>query len=65
LADLATFITAMNDKMVEEHGGEARKWIVVGGSYPGALSSWFRNKYPHLATISWASSGVIRSIIDF
>lgn len=39
--------------------------MVVGGSYPGALSAWFRYKYPHLADISWASSGVVHAITNF
>lgn len=35
LSDLAMFIQSFNlDKQ--------RKWVVVGGSYPGALSAWFR-----------------------
>lgn len=39
-------------------------WIVVGGSYPGALSAWFRYKYPHLVIASIASSAVIEAIED-
>jgi hypothetical protein len=39
--------------------------VVIGGSYPGALSAWFREKYPHLAVASWASSGVVQPIVDF
>jgi len=38
---------------------------VIGGSYPGALSAWFRAKYPHLAIASWASSGVFQPIVDY
>mmetsp|Transcript_7832 Transcript_7832/g.6928 ORF Transcript_7832/g.6928 Transcript_7832/m.6928 type:complete len:364 (+) Transcript_7832:304-1395(+) len=65
LADLAVFLTYANDKIVQEHGGEKRKIIVVGGSYPGALSAWFREKYPHIADGAWASSAVVNAIADF
>ena len=44
---------------------ESRKTIIVGGSYPGALSAWFRAKYPHMAIASWASSAVVQPIVDF
>lgn len=64
LADLAVFLTYANDKIVAEHGGEKRKIIVVGGSYPGALSAWFRAKYPHIAEASWASSAVVNAVED-
>lgn len=59
LEDLATFIQSLKDQ--DEH---ERKYLVIGGSYPGALSAWFRYKYPHLADFSWASSGVINAIPD-
>lgn len=39
--------------------------LVIGGSYPGALSAWFRNRYPHLAVGAWSSSGVVQPIVDF
>jgi hypothetical protein len=42
-----------------------RQWLMVGGSYPGALSAWFRLKYPDLATASWSSSGVILAVENF
>jgi hypothetical protein len=59
LADLAHFLNIqLQDK-------PDRKVIVIGGSYPGALSAWFREKYPHLTTASWASSGVVHPIEDF
>lgn len=57
LADLAYFIGNMNKNNVEV--------VVVGGSYPGALSAWFRSRYPHLTIASWASSAVVQPIVDF
>jgi len=44
---------------------DSQPWITIGGSYPGALSAWFRNKYPHLTVGDWASSAVVNSILDF
>lgn len=52
LADLAYFIGEMNPD-------QANEVLVIGGSYPGALSAWFRSRYPHLTVGSWASSGVV------
>jgi hypothetical protein len=42
----------------------SRKTIVIGGSYPGALSAWFRDKYPNIATASWAASAVVQPLAD-
>jgi len=38
---------------------------VIGGSYPGALSAWFKSKYPTHAIGSWSSSGVIHPLLNF
>ena len=56
LADLAHFIAEIvPDERV----------FIIGGSYPGALSSWFRAKYPHIALGALSSSGVVEAILDF
>jgi len=44
---------------------ESQPWITAGGSYPGALSAWFRIKYPHLTVGAWASSAVVNAIVDY
>lgn len=58
LADLAVFIGEMNP-------GQANEVLVIGGSYPGAMAAWFRERYPHLTIGAWSSSGVVNPIIDF
>eukprot|EP00824_Muranothrix_gubernata_P024146 TRINITY_DN689_c0_g1_i1.p1 TRINITY_DN689_c0_g1~~TRINITY_DN689_c0_g1_i1.p1 ORF type:complete len:563 (+),score=87.32 TRINITY_DN689_c0_g1_i1:25-1689(+) len=61
LADAAYFIEVMSQP---EHLN-VTQWITVGGSYAGALSAWFRLKYPHLAIGSLSSSGVVNAVLDF
>lgn len=58
LADIAYFLGTMNKDKPD------RNTIVIGGSYPGALSAWFRERYPHIAMASWASSGVVQPLND-
>ena len=63
LKDLAYF----TDKVVSQklHKVENSPWISIGGSYPGAVSAWYRYKYPHLTIGAIASSAVINAIVDF
>lgn len=61
LADLASFITAMNEK----YQLDASKWIAFGGSYPGSLAAWLREKYGHLVHGAISSSGPLLAKIDF
>ena len=42
LADLAQFATAKSEEFSAQYGIPHRRWITVGGSYPGAMSAWFR-----------------------
>ena len=39
--------------------------VTFGGSYPGNLAAWFRQKYPHLTIGSVASSAPLRAVDDF
>lgn len=64
LSDLAYFIQQM--KVTHTHKiADNSPFITIGGSYPGALSAWFRYKYPHLAIGAIASSPVVLAIEDF
>jgi hypothetical protein len=42
LADTAWFIDSMNKQFVADNGTKP-EWIVIGGSYPGALAAWFKS----------------------
>jgi len=44
---------------------KTENWLIVGGSYPGALVAWFKNVYPNHVRAAWSSSGVINAIEDF
>ncbi|EAR93700.2 serine carboxypeptidase S28 family protein (macronuclear) [Tetrahymena thermophila SB210] len=64
LADLAYFITYVKDHHL--HGVQNHiPWLTIGGSYPGAMSAWFRYKYPHLTVGALASSAVVNAILDY
>lgn len=61
LADLAAFTEYYK---VEGNTGDSL-WFVFGGSYPGALASWYRISYPDHSVGSLSSSGVVNCIVDF
>ncbi|XP_065160833.1 putative serine protease K12H4.7 [Atheta coriaria] len=62
LADLAYFISSMNEQYKLPSNV---KWIAFGGSYPGSLAAWLRNKYPHLVHGAMSASGPLLAEIDF
>jgi pimeloyl-ACP methyl ester carboxylesterase len=64
LSDLAYFIQQMRDTHTHKIVDNS-PFITIGGSYPGALSAWFRYKYPHLTIGAIASSAVVLAIEDF
>lgn len=61
LADVAAFITAMNE---EFEFPDETKWIVFGGYYGGSLAAWMRLKYPKLVHGAVASSAPIVAKLD-
>ncbi|XP_006425539.2 probable serine protease EDA2 isoform X1 [Citrus clementina] len=67
LFDLAIFRQryqeSLNLKL--KRGDAENTWFVFGISYPGALSAWFRLKFPHLTCGSLASSAVVQAIYNF
>lgn len=57
MADMASFIRDV--VLGSEMAAADTRVLIVGGSYAGAFSSWFRMKYPRFAFASWASSGPV------
>lgn len=62
LEDLAEFI-----KFLKITNPDLRnsKVLLAGGSYPGGLAVWMRQKYPHLVDAAWASSAILTARLDF
>lgn len=64
LADLDYFIKVLNKHIGDVYGAGIHKWLTIGGSYPGALSAWFKSLYTS-ADAAWSSSGVINVIQNY
>eukprot|EP01113_Clastostelium_recurvatum_P030117 TRINITY_DN3649_c0_g1_i1.p1 TRINITY_DN3649_c0_g1~~TRINITY_DN3649_c0_g1_i1.p1 ORF type:complete len:489 (+),score=142.89 TRINITY_DN3649_c0_g1_i1:46-1467(+) len=71
LADWSHFVVNFTNHMLpppsrpSTHGITIRPVFTIGGSYSGALSAWFRLKFPHISVGAIASSGVVNAILDF
>ncbi|CEG41867.1 serine protease family [Plasmopara halstedii] len=59
LADLKHFKESLQRSL------GTNSWITIGGSYPGALSAWFRVAYPNSTVASLSSSGVVQPVYEF
>lgn len=64
LADLAHFRDVYQREHMPGSTG-TNKWIAIGGSYPGALSAWFRVAYPNATVAALSSSGVVLPVYAF
>lgn len=56
LADLARFVSWF---------AQGRPVVTFGCSYAGAMSAWFRVRYPNVTIGAISSSGVVNPILDF
>lgn len=62
LADLSSFVIAMK---ATYNLADTQKWIAFGGSYPGSLAAWAREKYPNLIYGAISSSGPLLAQVNF
>lgn len=62
LADIAVF----RDMIFAQYNLPVNTQVVTfGGSYAGAMSAFFRTKYPQLVNAAVATSGPVNAVVDF
>lgn len=62
LADLAAF---RNFIYTNKNLSDQNKWVAFGGSYPGQLAAYLRQKYPHLIYAAVASSAPMKFALSY
>lgn len=70
-SDLLYFISVMDDKLCPANskdgsfkrieGRTCLQWVIVGGSYPGAVTGWIYQRHPNLFAAGLSSSGVVNA----
>eukprot|EP01117_Protostelium_nocturnum_P003195 TRINITY_DN1412_c0_g1_i1.p1 TRINITY_DN1412_c0_g1~~TRINITY_DN1412_c0_g1_i1.p1 ORF type:complete len:383 (-),score=134.41 TRINITY_DN1412_c0_g1_i1:82-1230(-) len=67
LEDLNTFVLSFRDSLRSQQKLPNAKFHIyhAGVSYSGALSAWFRYKYPTTTKAALSSSGVVNAILYF
>ncbi len=64
LDDMKYFMDHLSGSLTAAGAGPL-KFFMIGGSYSGALSAWFKVKYPSAAVGVLSSSGVVHAILEF
>lgn len=62
LADLAEFVQYLKGTVLQNEHAHV---LVAGSGYGGALATWFRVRYPHLADAAWSSGGHHNAVVNF
>uniref|UniRef100_A0A182RBF5 Prolylcarboxypeptidase n=1 Tax=Anopheles funestus TaxID=62324 RepID=A0A182RBF5_ANOFN len=62
LADVADLVLHLRRTVIRNPFAHA---LVAGTGLGGALATWFRIRYPHLADAAWSSSGYLNAVYDF
>ena len=65
MADLSVIIASLKQNLTKATPSVVPRVVTIGGSYPGALSAWFKVLYNDLVDVAYSSSGVIEPIKYF